>query len=216
MSIKLWFLSVCLPVCLLVLVSGAGVQAAPKKATTQKTASQETPQPAGPAKNVETRITSDKLTYSADKQQAIFETKVHVQRPDFELWANRLVVYLKPSPKTGDSKKGSVPEGMAGGDVDRLEAIGNVRMASEPNRSGTCSKAIYTASDGVLRMEGDPRISDGENTVTGEVIRYFTRENRSEVQGGKKRVEAVFSTPSKTPTPTVGGQNNQQNQGGNR
>lgn len=173
-------------------------EAAPAKAVPQKATPQKTPLTAGPSRDVETRITADKLTYSADKQQATFETGVHVQRPDFQLWANRLVVYLKPAPKEAEGKKGSLPEGMAGGDVDRLEAIGNVRMAAEPNRSGTCSKAIYTASDGVLRMEGDPRVSDGENTVTGEVIRYFTRENRSEVQGGKRRVEAVFSTPSKT------------------
>lgn len=200
MSIK----SIYLPVCLLLgfflcagLV-GMPTQAAPTRGTPQKSESSKAPLAEGPARDVETRITADKLTYSADKQQATFETKVHVQRPDFQLWTNRLVVYLKPAPKSADNKKSSMPEGMAGGDVDRLEAIGNVRMAAEPNRSGTCSKAVYTASDGVLRMEGDPRVSDGENTVSGEVIRYFTRENRSEVQGGKKRVEAIFSTPSKT------------------
>lgn len=155
----------------------------------------------GLSRNVETRINAAKLTYTADKQQAVFEGKVHVARPDFELWGDRLIVYMKPAPKKAADeaqKPGTVPAGMAGGDIDRIEAIGNVRMASEPNRAGSCSKAVYTASDGVLRMEGDPRVSDGENTVTGEVIRYFTRENRSEVQGGKKRVEAVFSSSQKT------------------
>ena len=92
---------------------------------------------------------------------------------------------------------------MAAGDVDRIVAERNVRMKSE-NRNGTCAKAIYTMDDGVLLMEGDPRLTDGENTVTGETIKYFTEENRSEVMGGsKKRVEAVFSG-SKNSSPIRG------------
>ena len=66
------------------------------------------------------------------------------------------------------------------------------------------AKATYTMDDGVLLMEGDPRLTDGENTVTGETIKYFTEENRSEVMGGsKKRVEAVFSG-SKNSSPIRG------------
>lgn len=174
----------------------ASAEAAPQTPAPEK-AGQNGP---GLSRNVETRINAAKLTYTADKQQAVFEGSVHVVRPDFQLWGDRLIVFMKPAPKKTEEetkKAGTVPAGMAGGDIDRIEVIGNVRMASEPNRSGSCSKATYTASDGVLRMEGDPRVSDGENTVTGEVIRYFTRENRSEVQGGKKRVEAVFSSPQK-------------------
>ena len=161
-----------------------------------------------PAKNVETRIVSDKMTYFADKQQIIFEKDVHVLRPDFELWADRLTVYLKPAPKKDgkdgkEGKTGGMPEGMAAGDVDKLVAEKNVRMKSE-NRTGTCSKATYTVDNGVMTMEGDPHLTDGENTITGEVVRYFTQENRSEVEGGaKKRVEAVFSSPDKPAT--VGG-----------
>ena len=150
--------------------------------------------PPKPAKNVETRITSDQLTYLAEKQLVIFDKNVHVVRPDIEIWADRITVYLKP-PK-GDAQKkegekGGMPAGMAAGDVDRIVAERNVRMKSE-NRNG------------VLLMEGDPRLTDGENTVTGETIKYFTEENRSEVMGGsKKRVEAVFSG-SKNSSPIRG------------
>lgn len=161
--------------------------------------------PPKPAKNVETRITSDKMTYLADKQQVVFESNVHVQRPDFELWSSRLTVYMKPAKKEEDSqKKSSLPSGMAAGDVDKIVAEQNVRMKSE-NRTGTCNRATYTVDNGVLVMDGDPRLTDGENTISGEVIRYFTEENRSEVQGGaRKRVEAVFSSPDK-PAQVKGG-----------
>ncbi|WP_370809372.1 LptA/OstA family protein [Bilophila wadsworthia] len=120
--------------------------------------------PPKPAKNVETRITSDQLTYLAEKQLVIFDKNVHVVRPDIEIWADRITVYLKP-PK-GDAQKkegekGGMPAGMAAGDVDRIVAERNVRMKSE-NRNGTCAKATYTMNDGVLLMEGDPRLTDGE------------------------------------------------------
>ena len=59
--------------------------------------------PPKPAKNVETRITSDQLTYLAEKQLVIFDKNVHVVRPDIEIWADRITVYLKP-PK-GDAQK---------------------------------------------------------------------------------------------------------------
>ena len=79
--------------------------------------------PPKPAKNVETRITSDQLTYLAEKQLVIFDKNVHVVRPDIEIWADRITVYLKP-PK-GDAQKkegekGGMPAGMAAGDVDRI------------------------------------------------------------------------------------------------
>ncbi|MFQ8888860.1 MAG: LptA/OstA family protein [Bilophila wadsworthia] len=45
--------------------------------------------PPKPAKNVETRITSDQLTYLAEKQLVIFDKNVHVVRPDIEIWADR-------------------------------------------------------------------------------------------------------------------------------
>lgn len=155
--------------------------------------------PANPPKadtNVETRITAQQLTYLADKQRVMFEKNVHVQRPDFELWADKLTVYMKPPQKKTQKQKNAsngLPEGMATGDVDRIVAEHNVRMERE-GRSGTCNKATYTMDNGVLLMEGNPRLTDGDNTVTGEVIRYYTNENRSEVLGGaKKRVEAIFS-----------------------
>lgn len=152
--------------------------------------------PLKPDTDVETKITANKLTYQAEKRMVVFDGDVHVIRPDFDLRSMKLTVYLKPAEA---AKTGAIPtSGIATGNVDRLEAQGKVIMKEPEGRTGTCEKAIYTVTDGVLFMEGNPRLSDGENTVTGETIRYFTQENRSEVNGGsKKRVEAVFSNKKK-------------------
>ncbi len=141
---------------------------------------------------VETRITADNMSYHADRQQVIFINDVHVKRPDFQLWADRLTVYLEATPKTETSSK-SLHSGLAAGDIEKIVADKNVRISSE-DYAGTGSKVTYTVKDGVLQLEGSPKISDGENTITGDVIKYFTKENRSEVLGGQRRVEAVFSS----------------------
>lgn len=42
-------------------------------------------------------------------------------------------------------------------------------------------------------------LREGPNTIQGEVIKLYIEENRSEVIGGKKRVEAIFITPDSKP-----------------
>lgn len=154
--------------------------------------------PMKPNTDVETRITANKLTYQAEKRQVVFEGNVHVIRPDFEMRSARLTVYMKPPEADKTARPGTAPAGLATGDVERLVAQGNVVMNEPEGRTGTSDKATYTTADGVLLMEGNPRLADGENTITGETIRYFTEQNRSEVLGGgKKRVEAVFSNTKK-------------------
>ena len=169
----------------------------------QATAAAAPMEPIRPAKNVETRITADRMSYLAEKHCVIFESNVHVLRPDFQLWSGKLTVFLKPA-KEDPNKKGKLPSGMAAGELDRIVAEQNVRVQSD-NRTGNCGRITYTADDGVLSMDRNPSLSDGENTISGEIIRYYTQENRSEVLGSaKRRVEAVFSSPN-SPVPLKGG-----------
>ena len=148
-----------------------------------------------PARNVPTKITADHMEYDANKLQVVFKDKVHVDRPDMEIWAEVLTVHFKPAEQKDKQAKDSTPQGLAAGDVDRLVAEKRVRMKSE-DRVGSCERATYTPDTGVLVMQGNPRLEDGKNTITGNEIRYYANENRSEVtSSGKKRVEAVFASP---------------------
>ncbi len=148
-----------------------------------------------PARDVPTKITADHMEYDANKLQVVFRDKVHVDRPDMQIWSEVLTVHFKPAEQKNTQEAGSTPPGLAAGDVDRLVAEKSVRMKSE-NRVGTCDRATYTPDTGVLVMQGNPRLEDGKNTITGNEIRYYANENRSEVtSAGKKRVEAVFASP---------------------
>jgi len=139
------------------------------------------------------------MTYEADAQQVTFSKGVHVSRSDFEIWADKIIVYLKPARKKESAEEGAaaVSDSLAAGDIDRIVATGNVRMKRDKNIS-TSGKAIYTMDTAVLVLEDNPRLTDGENVITGEVVRYFMNENRSDVLSGPtKRVEAVFTTSDK-------------------
>ena len=128
------------------------------------------------------KVTSDKMTYSEAENIITFSGNVHAVHTQLTIDANKILVHL-----ASDSKKG----GETVEKIEKIVAEGNVRML-KGNTEGYCAHATYFVKDGTLRMEGDPMVKDGPNTVKGEVILFYVKENRSEVIGGKKRVEAVF------------------------
>lgn len=157
------------------------------------------PAQGAPANDLPIHITSDAMTYDTAKNMVIFKGNVEVVRENFKMWSAVLTLYLKE----GDQKapKASGEEGAAPaletGDLDHIVAEKNVRFTYN-NQSGTSEKATYTVDNALLLLEGNPIVRDGENSVTGERIRYYMNENRSEVDGGpKKRVQAVFSGSKK-------------------
>ena len=75
-------------------------------------------------------------------------------------------------------------------DLDSLDSA----MTDIANKQGKDSiVTVLTEKTGILLLEDSPVLTDGENTITGDSIRYYIYENRSEVIRGKnKRVEATF------------------------
>lgn len=133
------------------------------------------------------KITSDRMTYDENGKVVSFVGKVVAQHGELTLWADKLSAFFVSK----SDKKFSVDS------VDRIVAEGNVR-AKRGKTEGTCGKVTYLVGEQLLRMEDDPVLQDGPNSLTGEVINFYVRENRSEVVGGKeKRVRAIFLTPKK-------------------
>jgi lipopolysaccharide export system protein LptA len=143
---------------------------------------------------IATQITSDSMTYAANSLQVVFIKNVYVRRPDFELWSDKLTIYLNPPEENQNTATGGSFGGMAAGDINRMVAEGNVRIANDRG-TGASAKAVYTPADALLVMTGNPKLTDKENMITGDVIRYYINENRSEVISSPgKQVEAVFIT----------------------
>ncbi len=143
-----------------------------------------------PPATVPTKVMADGMTYDAAKSTVIFTGNVEIERADMMLWADVITVYLDTQ---GQATNSSDPmTSLQSGEVDRIVAINNVRMKYRTN-TGHCGKAIYEAKKSLLIMQEDPVLKEGVNSIAGEEIRYYMAENRSEVIGGSKRVEAIFS-----------------------
>lgn len=148
------------------------------------------------ADQIPVKITSDNMQYSQKNDEVMFTGNVYVIRQDVELWSNTLSVILEK--KAGSSG----PSGGLGeqqGSIKKIIAKGNVRIKSSKDRSGSCGRAEYEAGPDVLTMFEDPILMEGQNKIQGEVIKMYLKDNRSEVIGGKKRVEAFFITPDSKP-----------------
>ena len=143
------------------------------------------------AQDVPVKITSDTMTYTQKGDQVVFKGSVYVIRQDIELWSNTLTVLLEKKEEAKNATRSVVDEQ---GSIKKIIAQGNVRIKADKGRTGSCGKATYEADKDLLTMEDNPMLMEGSNKIQGEVIRLYIKENRSEVIGGKGRVEAIFNT----------------------
>lgn len=152
------------------------------------------------AKKVPTTIQSNRMEYDSTAQTVLFSGNVHVKRPDFELWAEKMTVYLEKSGANGVASEGVGSQGMEAGDIDRIVAEKKVRLKSA-DREGSCDKATYYAKEDKFVMEGSPRLWDNkQSSITGGLITHYLSTNKSEVQ---RNVGVTFYAPDKTDGPTI-------------
>ncbi len=137
------------------------------------------PDPHRGTPNLPITIKSNDLAADNKGKTAVFSGKVVAKQGDVTIFCDRMTVYY----------------GKNQGDVDKIEADGNVRIVQE-NRTGVAAHALYESRQGRITLTGgNPKIMQGADTVSGETITYFIDDERSSVSGG--RVEAVIHPKSK-------------------
>jgi len=147
------------------------------------------------SKQAPVRITSDKMVYNQAENSVVFLGNVHGTHTDMAIWAERITAYFSEKKKGKDSKPQEKAPGDFGDTIERIVAEGNVRLVANKNE-GACAKLTYMVAEGFIRMDGNPILREGQNTVRGDSIKFYIRENRSEVlSGDQRRVEAIFYTP---------------------
>lgn len=125
-------------------------------------------------------IKSNDLAVNNVTRIAIFTGKVVAKHDDVTIYCDKMTVYY------GEDK----------GEVEKIEADGNVRIVQE-NRLGTSSHATYETKLGLITLTIKPKVIQGSDTVTGKVITYYVDEDRSTVTSdGDTRVEAVIHPKS--------------------
>ncbi len=126
-------------------------------------------------------IKSNELYTDSNARTATFIGKVVAKQNDITIYADKLVIHY--------------PE--EGGQVDRVEAIGNVRIV-QLNRLGTGGRAVYENKEGKITLYQNPKVYQDKNVVSGKVITYYLEDEKSVVTGGPEtRVEATIYPKSK-------------------
>jgi lipopolysaccharide export system protein LptA len=123
-------------------------------------------------------VTADRLSADSARNTVTFEGNVVARQADVTLYADRV--------QAGYSRES--------GSIDRIEAEGNVRFLQE-GREARSSRATFHNLEQRIVLTGGATLRQGQNTVQGETLTIFLRENRSVVTGGKDggRVQAVIN-----------------------
>lgn len=126
-------------------------------------------------------IKSDELQADTKSKTATFSGKVVAKQDDITIYCDRLVVRYAEH----------------GGQVDKVDAFGNVRIVQQ-NRIGTGQHGTYFSKEGKITLTGNPRVVQGKDMVSGQEITYFVNEEKSLVTGSsKERVTAVIHPKGK-------------------
>ena len=123
-------------------------------------------------------VSADRLNADSVRNTVTFEGNVVARQADVTLYADRIQAdYSREA-----------------GAIDRIEAVGNVRFVQE-GREARSPRATFYNLDQQIVLSGGATLRQGENTVKGETVTIFLRENRSVVTGGKDggRVQAVIN-----------------------
>jgi len=157
-------------------------------------------------------VTSDTLEYDYKNNIVVYRGEVNAVQGQVKLRSDRLTVTLvrgadkddkdpkaSKDPKDPKDAKGKgagkaeapAPPGNDNQKVREIVAEGSVRIDSG-TRWATGGKATFDQTTRTLVLTVDPKLHDGENEVAGDRVVVYLDEDRSIVEGGRKRVKAVL------------------------
>jgi lipopolysaccharide export system protein LptA len=126
-------------------------------------------------------IKSNQLSADNTGKTAVFTGKVVARQGDITIYSDKMIINY------GDAK----------GEVEKIEADGNVRIVQD-NRIALASHAVYDSKRGQITLTGNPKVMQGEDSISGKTIIYYMDEDKSVVSGeGDSRVNAVIHPPAK-------------------
>lgn len=121
-------------------------------------------------------ITADHLSADSGKESVTFEGNVVVKQDDVTLYADRVLAEYSREARA----------------VEKITAEGNVRVI-QAGREARAARAVFHNIEQRIVLSGGADLAYGGNSLKGETVTIFLRENRSVVTGGEGgRVRAVI------------------------
>lgn len=125
-------------------------------------------------------VASDRLEFAYEDRVLTYEGNVTVKQGDIALRADVLAITL---------------EGVEDLRLRAVVARGNV-VLTQGQRRATGERAVFDEREQTVVLSGDAVLQDGPNRVSGESIVVDLGLERSVVQGGKGRVQAILYPPT--------------------
>jgi lipopolysaccharide export system protein LptA len=107
-----------------------------------------------------TEVRADRAVYDESTRTAELFGHVRVRDPQAAMNCDTIRIYLKE-----------------GNEIDWIEAIGEVIIQSD-DRKALAERATYTADEGKFALEGDPKVKQGLNVMTGDRIEFWHESRR--------------------------------------
>ena len=150
-------------------------------------------------------VTSDRLEYDYRSNVVVYRGAVQATQGRLKITSDTLTVTFADgngkseakSDAKSDAKSGAAaPQGgiALGGGSARLKEIvaaGKVRI-EDGTRWATGGRAVFDQTNRTLVLSEAPVLHDGANEVLGDRVIVYLDEDRSVVEGGRKRVKAVL------------------------
>lgn len=136
-------------------------------------------------------IVSDRMDAYNQEKLVVFSGNVVATQKDKVIKADRILVYYKKDGK-GSAKPASASAPEETGDLDRIEAKGNVRI-TQGDKIVTGEDGIFYNDEQKIIMTGNPVMREGNNVIKGDRIVVLLDEDRGVVESAKdKRVTATI------------------------
>ena len=129
-----------------------------------------------PQGNLPIEITADRLLADSARETVTFEGNVRAVQGEVTLFSDRLFAEYSGTART----------------IETITAEGNVRVI-HAGKEGRAERAVFYNQEQRIVLSGGATLSQGEDSLAGDKVTIYLRENRSVVTGGDRgRVRAVI------------------------
>jgi lipopolysaccharide export system protein LptA len=137
-------------------------------------------------------ITSDNLEYEYKDGVIVYRGDVLAVQGDIKVRSNELRITLAKSDDAQPDESGTAALGSASASrLDAVVATGSVRI-DQGTRWAVGGKATFDQKNRTLVLTESPVLHDGPNEIAGDRVVVYLDEDRSVVEGGRRRVKAVL------------------------
>ena len=137
-------------------------------------------------------VTSDRLEYDYRDNVVVYRGAVQATQGRLKITSDTLTVtFADAEDGAGKPAEGGLALGGGAARLREIVAVGTVRI-EDGTRWATGGRAVFDQKNRTLVLSESPVLHDGANEVLGDRVIVYLDEDRSVVEGGRKRVKAVL------------------------